>query len=75
MSVLVKGMDMPEDCDSCPFFDDGTDYPTCNATGHSRGYNWNPRGQVMPDCPLEEVIAEVAIQHVESTPEMMGYDK
>ena len=55
MSVLIKGMEMPTDCDNCSLFDDRFDYPSCNATGHSRGYNWNPRGQRMPDCPLIEI--------------------
>ena len=55
MSVLIKGMELPTDCDNCSLFDDRFDYPSCNATGHSRGYNWNPRGQRMPDCPLIEV--------------------
>ena len=50
---------MPTDCDNCPFFNEGIDYPSCNATGYSRGYNWNPRGQRMPDCPLIEVTEDV----------------
>lgn len=50
--VLIRGMKLPEDCDSCPFFDDYTDYPHCNANGLSRGYNWSPFGQRMPTCPL-----------------------
>lgn len=52
MSVLIKGMKMPAQCDDCPVFDDNGDYPTCVLTGHSRGYNWSPFGQRMPDCPL-----------------------
>ena len=59
MSILIKGMEMPTDCDNCSLFDDRFDYPSCNATGHSRGYNWNPRGQRMPDCPLIEVPEDV----------------
>ena len=75
MSVLIRGMTMPEDCDSCAFFDDSYDYPTCSVTQRGRGYNWNPRSQRMPDCPLAEVVEEDDIHHVNSTPEMMGYDK
>ena len=55
MSILLKGIEMPTDCDNCLLFDDRFDYPSCNATGHSRGYNWNPHGQRMPDCPLADV--------------------
>lgn len=55
MSIIIKGMEMPKDCNNCKFFNDNYDYPTCSVTDHSRGYNWNPRGQRMPDCPLVEV--------------------
>lgn len=53
--LLIKDMEMPTQCDDCPVFDDNGDYPTCILTGHSRGYNWSPFGQRMPDCPLTAV--------------------
>ena len=56
MSVYIKGMKMPAQCDDCPVFDDNGDYPTCILTGHSRGYNWSPFGQRMPDCPLIHIL-------------------
>ena len=55
MSVIVKGMKMPKDCDNCSFYNDDYDYPTCNVTRLSRGYNWRPFDQRMPDCPLVEI--------------------
>ena len=55
MGVYIKGMEMPKDCDSCPMLDDNGDYPTCILTWTSHGYNWNPFGQRMPDCPLVPV--------------------
>ena len=54
-AILIDKMSMPEDCDNCRFFDDRWDYPTCGVTGYSRGYNWSPFKQRMPDCPLKEV--------------------
>lgn len=55
MGICIKGMEMPHECDQCTFFDDRYDYPTCGITQLSHGYNWNPRGQRMPDCPLIEI--------------------
>ena len=55
MGIYINGMEMPKDCDSCPFFDDDADYPICTITMHSRGYNWSPIGQIMSDCPLAPV--------------------
>ena len=55
MGVFIKGMQKPEDCDHCRFFDDDSDYPLCTITMHSRGYNWSPIGQIMSECPLIEV--------------------
>ena len=49
MSVLIKGMEMPKDCTSCPF--DDQDYYRCNAIMRE---NYNRKGR--PDyCPLVEV--------------------
>lgn len=59
MSVIVMGMEMPQECDQCPFFDDRYDYPTCDVTRRSHGYNWNPQGQRMPECPLVEVTGDL----------------
>lgn len=55
MSVIVKNMEMPKSCSDCRFYDDNHDYPTCIVTGYSRGYNWSPFNQRMPDCPLVEI--------------------
>lgn len=55
MSIIVKNMEMPKSCFDCRFYDDDHDYPTCIVTGYSRGYNWSPFNQRMPDCPLVKV--------------------
>ena len=55
MSVFIRNFQMPEDCDNCRFYNDNYDYPTCDVTGFSRGYNWSPFGQRMSDCPLIEI--------------------
>ena len=54
MNVLIH-MDLPKSCSDCRFYDDNYDYPTCIVTGYSRGYNWSPFNQRMPDCPLVAV--------------------
>ena len=33
-------------------YNDFYDYPTCNVTGHSMGYKFNPYEKRMPSCPL-----------------------
>lgn len=55
MSVLVKGMEMPENCDSCWALDEYGDYPLCRLTGEQRGYNFRIREQRMEHCPLVDV--------------------
>ena len=56
---VVLNVEMPKCCDECPLFDDRWDYPTCYATGHSRGYNFDIRHLRMPDCPLTHVTEPV----------------
>ena len=46
MSVLVKGMEMPEKCDYCPFYDDSA-YGDCTITHKMVDYATKP-----DDCPL-----------------------
>lgn len=47
MSVLIKGMEMPEDCFSCPLKEEGV----CNITNAYAG-EINERNS---DCPLVEL--------------------
>ena len=49
MSVLVKGMEMPEKCDYCPFYDDSV-YGDCTITHKMVDYATKP-----DDCPLIEI--------------------
>ncbi len=52
MSILIKGMEMPENCDDCWALDDYGDYPRCRITEEQRGYNFPIREKRMPNCPL-----------------------
>lgn len=47
-------MEMPQSCMECQLYDDRWDYPTCYATGTSKGYKFNPFEKRMSDCPLKE---------------------
>lgn len=47
MSVLIKGMQMPEDCFSCPLREEGF----CNITKEYAGKLYERNG----DCPLVEL--------------------
>lgn len=55
MSVLIKNMKIPKNCDDCPMFDDHYDYPYCNITSTCQGYKWSPLDQRMSNCPLIEI--------------------
>lgn len=55
MSVLIKNMKIPKNCDDCPMFDDHYDYPYCNITSTCQGYKWSPLDQRMSNCPLVEI--------------------
>lgn len=47
MSILIKGMQMPEDCFSCPLREEGF----CNITKEYAGKLYERNG----DCPLVEL--------------------
>lgn len=55
MSVLIKGMEMPNVCDECWALDESGDYPMCRITGATRGYNFPVRKERMDRCPLIEL--------------------
>lgn len=55
MSVIVKNMEMPKNCDTCWALDDYGDYPRCRITGEQRGYNFPVRERRMDNCPLIEL--------------------
>lgn len=51
MSVLIKGMEMPQSCFECRLFND----PWCMAKNGSQwrtAYNRPPKGEKQNDCPL-----------------------
>ena len=53
MSVLVKGMKMPENCLMCQFHGFGgykNEFIVCSLTGRSEGQLLN-----VPDCPLVKI--------------------
>ena len=49
MSVLIKGMEMPENCDECPF---NYDLMECMAASHKIRLNYERRPK---ECPIIEV--------------------
>lgn len=55
MSILIKGMEMPKNCDHCWALDEDGDYPRCRITDEQRGYNFPVREQRMGKCPLVPV--------------------
>lgn len=55
MSILIKGMEMPKNCDTCWALDDYGDYPRCRITEEQRGYNFPVRERRMDNCPLIEL--------------------
>lgn len=52
--MIFIDIKMPKCCADCPLYNDNYDYPTCNVTGSSRGYNFKIHEKRMPDCPLYE---------------------
>ena len=51
MSILIKGMEMPESCDKCSLFNECW----CTALGIEnwrKSYNKPGQGERLPDCPL-----------------------
>ena len=52
MSILIRGMKMPETCGSCSFFEmPHQDYPYCRLTNNDI-YDW---GKKQKNCPLIEL--------------------
>ena len=54
MSVIVKGMEMPKNCRTCPMLFDGHSYRWCNITGESLGIEETDNGRD-EYCPLIEL--------------------
>ena len=53
MSVIVKGMKMPENCMSCPFPSVGVDWYYCYCPGvDGKAYDFEQSKTVPDDCPL-----------------------
>ena len=52
MSVIVKGMKMPKNCDECPIL---CEYRFCALTDdHASSIGWKLDEKRMPNCPLTE---------------------
>lgn len=53
MSVLIKGMVMPQNCDACPML---FEYRFCALTDdHASSIGWEMEKKRMPNCPLIEL--------------------
>ena len=69
MSVIVKNMEMPKNCRTCPMLFDGHNYRWCNITGESLGIEETDNGRD-EYCPLIELpphgrlIAEKTITEI-----------
>ena len=69
MSVIVKNMEMPKNCRTCPMLFDGHSYRWCNITGESLGIEETDNGRD-EYCPLIELpphgrlIAEKTITEI-----------
>lgn len=71
MSVIVKGMEMPEYCIDCYFYASNSRNDSCLLLKRTLG----GKGDREEDCPLEEAFDHELLQHVEYTSEQLGYDK
>lgn len=53
MSVLIKGLKMPQNCDACPML---YEYRFCALTDdHASSIEWKTEEKRMPNCPLIEL--------------------
>ena len=53
MSVLIKDMEMPKNCMSCPFPSVGVDWYYCYCPGvDGKAYDFEQSNTVPDDCPL-----------------------
>ena len=52
--ILIKGMEMPKNCRTCPMLFDGHNYRWCNITGESLGIEETDNGRD-EYCPLIEL--------------------
>lgn len=72
MAVIVKGMDMPEDCASCDFRVDGIGNIHCGKT-YSRIGITCACYERMKDCPLRSV--EGLIEYIKKHSYPVRYDR
>ena len=56
MSILIKGMKMPESCVDCPMFDWDLEYLKCKANDKYFKANGEWRKGIESTCPLIEVL-------------------
>lgn len=53
--IVIRGMEIPESCDTYRLCDDYGDYPRCIVTDIQRGYSRTIIKDRMNSCPLVEV--------------------
>lgn len=53
MSILIKGIDLPNRCENCGFVNAYRHPPTCGLTGTKILGNANAR---LNNCPLDEIV-------------------
>ena len=66
-SVLIKGMEMPKNCKSCPLRYSSTGYAWCDITGASLALEIDMRDYTCPliELPFAEELAEKLYKQIE----------
>ena len=71
MSVLIKGMKMPQNCDACPML---YEYRLCALTDdHASSIEWKTEEKRMPNCPLIELPDHGDLIDRDALPKYTGY--
>ena len=67
MSILIRGMEMPKNCKSCPLRYSSIGYAWCDITGESLALEIDMRDDTCPliELPFAEELAEKLYKRIE----------